>query len=166
MGLLASLLSGFASGETLAALRRARTAAIVYALAALAALCGLGFLVGAAYIWAAARYGSLAAALGFGVGFLVVASLVLLIHRLMSGARARREAKRRKTDMKAIGVTAALALLPTLLKGTGGLKRGGLKGKGGLGIILGPAVALAAYAIYRENSKPGADHPDDAGEGK
>ncbi|TPN49317.1 MULTISPECIES: hypothetical protein [unclassified Mesorhizobium] len=161
MGLLASLLSGFASGETLAAVRRARTAAIVYALAALAALCGLGFLVGAAYIWAAARYGSLAAALSFGVGFLVVAGLVLLIHRLMSGARARREAKRRKTDMKAIGVTAALALLPTLLKGTGGLK-----GKGGLGIILGPAVALAAYAIYRENSKPGADHPDDAGEGK
>ncbi|TJV06604.1 MAG: hypothetical protein E5Y12_04260 [Mesorhizobium sp.] len=161
MGLLASLLSGFASGETMAALRRARTAAIVYALAALAALCGLGFLVGAAYIWAAARYGSLAAALGFGVGFLVVAGLVLLIHRLMSGARARRAAKRRKTDMKAIGVTAALALLPTLLKGTGGLK-----GKGGLGIILGPAVALAAYAIYRENSKPGADHPDDAGEGK
>jgi predicted membrane channel-forming protein YqfA (hemolysin III family) len=161
MGLLASLLSGFASGETLAAVRRARTAAIVYALAALAALCGLGFLVGAAYIWTAARYGSLAAALGFGVGFLVVAGLVLLIHRLMSGARARREAKRRKTDMKAIGVTAALALLPTLLKGTGGLK-----GKGGLGIILGPAVALAAYAIYRENSKPGADHPDDAGEGK
>ncbi|ESY70280.1 MULTISPECIES: hypothetical protein [Mesorhizobium] len=160
MGLLASLLSGFASGETMAAVRRARTAAIVYALAALAALCGLGFLVGAAYIWAAARYGSLAAALGFGVGFLVVASLVLLIHRLMSGARARREAKRRKTDMKAIGVTAALALLPTLLKG------GGLKGKGSLGIILGPAVALAAYAIYRENSKPGADHPDDAGEGK
>jgi len=159
MGLLASLLSGFASGETMAAVRRARTAAIVYALAALAALCGLGFLVGAAYIWAAARYGSLAAALGFGVGFLVVAGLVLLIHRLMSGARARREAKRRKTDMKAIGVTAALALLPTLLT------KGGLKGKGGLGVILAPAVALAAYAIYRENAKPDADHPDDGGEG-
>jgi hypothetical protein len=152
MGLLASLLSGFASGETVAAIRRARTAAIVYALAALAAFCGLGFLVGAAYIWAAARYGSFAAALGFGVGFLVIAGLVLLVHRLMSGARARRAARRRGADMKALGITAALAVLPTLLKG-----------KGGLSVILGPAVALAAYAIYRENVKP--DDPD-AGEGK
>ncbi|QKC81456.1 hypothetical protein [Mesorhizobium sp. NZP2077] len=152
MGLLASLLSGFASGETVAAIRRARTAAIVYALAALAAFCGLGFLVGAAYIWATARYGSFAAALGFGVGFLVIAGLVLLIHRLMSGARARRAARRRNADMKALGITAALAVLPTLLKG-----------KGGLGVILGPAVALAAYAIYRENVKP--DDPG-AGEGK
>jgi len=149
MGMLASLLSGLASGETVAAVRRARTAAIVYALAALAALCGLGFLVGAGYIWAAARYGSLAAALGFGIGFLVIAGLVLLIHRMMSGARARREARRRNADMKAIGITAALAVLPTLLKG-----------KGGLGIVLGPAVALAAYAIYRENTKPGDDGPD------
>jgi hypothetical protein len=152
MGLLASLLSGFASGETVAAIRRARTAAIVYTLAALAAFCGLGFLVGAAYIWAAARYGSFAAALGFGVGFLVIAGLVLLVHRLMSGARARRAARRRNADMKALGITAAIAVLPTLLKG-----------KGGLGVILGPAVALAAYAIYRENVKP--DDPD-AGEGK
>lgn len=152
MGLLASLLSGFASGETVAAIRRARTAAIVYTLAALAAFCGLGFLVGAAYIWAAARYGSFAAALGFGVCFLVIAGLVLLVHRLMSGARARRTARRRNADMKALGITAAIAVLPTLLKG-----------KGGLGVILGPAVALAAYAIYRENVKP--DDPD-AGEGK
>jgi hypothetical protein len=152
MGLLASLLSGFASGETVAAIRRARTAAIVYTLAALAAFCGLGFLVGAAYIWAAARYGSFAAALGFGVGFLVIAGLVLLVHRLMSGARARRAARRRNADLKALGITAAIAVLPTLLKG-----------KGGLGVILGPAVALAAYAIYRENVKP--DDPD-AGEGK
>lgn len=154
MGLLASLISGFATGETLAVVRRARTAAIVYALAGLAAFCGLGFLVGAAYIWTAAHYGSLAAALGFGFGFLVLAGLILLIHRLTSGARARREARRRSADMKTIGIAAALALLPALLKG-----------KSGLGVVLGPAVALAAYAIYRENVKPGADDPD-AGEGE
>jgi len=149
MGLLTSLISGFATGETVAAVRRARTAAIIYALAAIATLCGLGFLVGAAYIWAADRYGSLAAALGFGAGFLVVAGLILLVHQLMSGARARREARRRNADMKAIGITAALAVLPALLKG-----------KGGLGVIVGPAVALAAYAIYRENVKPGTGDPD------
>jgi hypothetical protein len=148
MGLLVSLISGFASGETAAAMRRARTAAIIYVLAMLAALCGLGFLVGAAYIWVAARYGSLAAALGFGAGFLIIAGLILLIHQLMSGARARREARRRNADMKMIGITAALAVLPALLKG-----------KAGLGLILGPAAALVAYAIYRENVKP--DDPDE-----
>jgi hypothetical protein len=147
--MLASLISGFASGETVAAIRRARTAAFVYAVAALAALCGLGFLVGAAYIWTASRYGSMAASLGFGAGFLVVAGLILLIYQLASGARARRRAKRRDADLKAIGITVALAVLPTLLKG-----------KGGLGVILGPVVALAAYAIYRENVKPGADDHD------
>lgn len=148
MGLLVSLISGFASGETAAAMRRARTAAIIYVLAMLAALCGLGFLVGAAYIWVAARYGSLAAALGFGAGFLIIAGLILLIHQLMSGARARREARRRNADMKMIGITAALAVLPALLKG-----------KAGLGLILGPAAALVAYAIYRENVK--SDDPDE-----
>ncbi|UDL88022.1 hypothetical protein LGH82_23065 [Mesorhizobium sp. PAMC28654] len=149
MGMLASLISGFASGETVAAIRRARTAAIVYAVAALVALCGIGFLVGAAYIWTASRYGSMAASLGFGAGFLVIAGLILLIYQLASGTRARRRAKRRDADLKAIGITAALAVLPTLLKG-----------KGGLGVILGPAVALAAYAIYRENVKRGADDHD------
>jgi hypothetical protein len=143
MGMLASLLTGLASGETVAAMRRARTAATVYLLAGIAALCGVGFLIGAAYIWMAARYGSQAAALSFGAGFLVIAGLILLIHQIAKGSRARRRAERRKADMTAMGVTAALAVLPTLLKG-----------KSGLGIILGPAAALAAYALYRENAKP------------
>ena len=149
MGMFASLISGLASGETLAAMRRARTAAIIYVLATIAALCGLGFLIGAAYIWTAFRYGSFAAALGFGIGFLVLAGLILLIYQISAGSRARRRAERRKSDMTAIGITAALAVLPTLLKG-----------KGGLGVILGPAAALVAYAIYRENVKPGSDDQD------
>ncbi|WP_027037055.1 hypothetical protein [Mesorhizobium ciceri] len=149
MGMLATLISGLASGETVAAMHRARTAAIVYVIAMAAALCGLGFLVGAAYIATAMRYGSFAAALGFGVGFLVLGGLILLIYRISAGSRARRRAQRRNTDMKAIGITAALAVLPSLLKG-----------KGGLGVILGPAVALAAYAIYRENVK--SDDPDES----
>lgn len=147
--MLATLISGLASGETVAAIYRARTAAIVYVIAMAAALCGLGFLVGAAYIWTAMRYGPLAAALGFGVGFLVLAGVVLLVYRISAGSRARRRARRRNADMKAIGITAALAVLPSLLKG-----------KGGLGVILGPAVALAAYAIYRENVK--SDDPDES----
>ena len=149
MGTLASLISALATGEAIAAMRRARTAAIVYGLAAVAALCGLGFLLGAAYIWTADRYGPMAACLGFAAGFLVIAGLILIIHQLAAGKRARRRARRRNADLKALGITAALAVLPALLKG-----------KGGKGVILGPMIALAAYAIYRENVKPGADDPD------
>ncbi|ESY27052.1 MULTISPECIES: hypothetical protein [unclassified Mesorhizobium] len=149
MGMLAPLISALASGEAIAAMRRARTAAIVYGFATVAALCGLGFLLGAAYIWAADRYGSMAACLGFAAGFLVLAGLIVLIHQLAAGTRARRRARRRNADLKALGITAALAVLPALLKG-----------KGGKGVILGPMIALAAYAIYRENVKPDRGDPD------
>ncbi|TPN78648.1 hypothetical protein FJ987_20130 [Mesorhizobium sp. CU2] len=152
MGTLISLISGFASGEALAALKRARMAAIFYTLAAVFALCGVGFLIGAAYIWLASRYGSLATSLGFGIGFLVLAGLVLLIHKLTNGLRARKRARRRNADMTAVGVTAALALLPALARS-----------KGGLGILAAPALAAVAYAIYRENVKstPPGPGPDD-----
>ena len=156
MGVLASLISALASGEAIAALGRARTAAIVYVIATLAAFTGLGFLIGAAYIWAAGRYGPMAASLGFGVGFLVIAGLILVVYQLSAGLRARRRARRRSADMKALGITAALAALPVLLKG-----------KGGLGAVLGPVLALAAYAIYRENVKPDNDtDPDDGQAGR
>ncbi len=120
-------------------------------MAGAAACLGLGFLLAAAFIWAEQRYGPIEAALGFGIGFLVIGGLVLLIYRLGAGSRARRQAKRRKADMTAIGVTTALALLPTLLRG-----------KGGLAALVTPVVAAAAYAIYQENKKPG----DGPGSGK
>lgn len=153
MGTLASLISALASGEAIAAMRRARTAAVVYGLAAVAALCGLGFLLGAAYIWAADRYGPMAACLGFAAGFLVLAGLILIIHQLAAGTRARRRARRRNADLKALGITAALALLPSLLKR-----------KGGKELVLGPIIALVAYAIYKENVKPRPGDPDDEAE--
>jgi len=149
MGMLASLLGGLASGETVAMIRRARLAAIVYGLAAIAAICGIGFLIAAAYIWTATAYGSITAALAFGIGFLILAGLIVLVFKLSAGSRARQRARRRKSDMTAIGITTALAVLPALLRG-----------KGGLGAILGPAAALAAYAIYRENAKPHASDSD------
>ncbi len=148
MGTLVSLITGFASGEALAALKRAKVAAIFYVIAAVFALCGVGFLIGAAYIWVASRYGSLATSLGFGIGFLVLAGLILVIHKLTVSMRSNRRARRRKADMTAVGVTAALALLPALAKS-----------KGGLGILAAPALAAVAYAIYRENAKPKPSKP-------
>jgi len=149
MGALVSLISALASGEAMAALQRARMTAILYGLAAIFALCGVGFLIGAAYIWLAARYGSLATSLGFGIGFLVVAGLILVIHKLTTSMRSKRRARRRQADMTAVGITAALALLPALAKS-----------KGGLGAVVAPALAVVAYAIYRENTKSNPSRPD------
>lgn len=143
MGMLATLLAGLASGETAAAIRRAKLGAVVYTLAAVFFVVGAGFFIGAAYMWAAVRYGPIETALGFGVAFVVVAGLIVLMFKLSADSRSRRRARRRKADLAAVGATTALALLPTLLRG-----------KVGLGAIIGPAIALAAYAIYRENVKP------------
>jgi undecaprenyl pyrophosphate phosphatase UppP len=146
--MLASLVASIASGQTVAAVKRARRAAIAYAIAALAFACGAGFLLAAFYIWAAQRYGAIEAALGIGGSFIVLAGIILIAHRIAASARARREAVQRKSDLAAVGVATALALLPGLFRG-----------KARLGVLLGPVVALAAYAIYRENSGP--DDPDD-----
>jgi hypothetical protein len=141
--MLASLIASLASGETVLAIRRARRAAIAYLLAGAFALCGVGFLIGAFYIWAAGRYGAVHASLWFGGGFIVLSLLILLIHRLTAGRRARRQADRRKADMTAVGVAAALAVLPGLLRS-----------RAGLGALMAPAIGLVAYAIYRENRGP------------
>lgn len=151
MGTLASLVAGLATGETVAAVKRARTAVVVYFVAGALACLGLGFLLAAAFIWAEQRYGPIEAALGFGIGFLVVGGLVLLVYRLGAGARARRQAKRRQADLTALGVTAAAALLPALARS-----------RPGPGLILGPLAAIAAYAIYRENTRPPKDGGDPA----
>lgn len=147
--MLASLLAAFASGETFQAARRIRRAAIAYLLAGIALLAGLGFLVGAGYIAASERYGTLNAALGFAAGFVLLAAIILLVHRVVSGMRARSIARKRSSELITIGAAVALAALPTLLRG-----------KGGVMTLLAPALAVAAYAIYRENSKAGADKDD------
>ena len=147
--MLASLLASLASGETLQAVRRARRAAIAYLLAGVAGLLGIGFLIGALYIFLSDRYGRLETAIGFGFGFIVLALLILLIHILMAKSRAKRAADRRKSDLTAMGIAAAIAALPTLARS-----------RVGLGALLAPALAVVAYTIYRENSRPGAD-PDE-----
>ena len=147
--MLASLIASLASGETVVAIRRARRAAIVYLLAGTAGIIGVGFLIGALYIWLSELYGRLETALGFGVGFIVLALLIVLVHRLTAGSRAKRAAERRRSDLTAMGVAAALAALPGLMRS-----------RAGLGTLLAPALAVVAYAIYRENSRPKPDRDD------
>lgn len=141
--MLTSLIASLASGETVVALKRARRAAIVYLLAGLLVLIGASFLLGSLFVWTTRRYGTIEAAILFGVVFIALALIILLLDRLTARSRAMKAAERRKSDLTALGVATALAVLPGLLRG-----------KAGLGALLAPAIAAAAYAIYRENKKP------------
>lgn len=140
--MIASLIAGLISGETLEAARRARRAAIAYALAGFLGLFGLLFLVIAAYLAVAERYGAIETAIGFGIGFLVIAGVVLLIHRIAARRRIERDVSRRKSELMTVAATTAIAILPTLLRG-----------KGGPLTLLAPVVAVLGYAIYSENAK-------------
>lgn len=141
--MLTSLIASLASGEAAVALKSARRTAIVYLAAGLLILVGASFLLGAFFVWTAQRYGTIEAAILFGVVFIALALVVLLVDRLTARSRAARAAECRKSDVTALGVATALAVLPGLLRG-----------RAGLGALLAPAIAAAAYAIYRENSKP------------
>lgn len=141
--MLASLIASMATSEAGLAVGRARRTATAYLAAGVFGVCGIGFLVGAAYVWAAHKFGHVQAALGFGVGFLVIAGLIVLFHKISGSARAREEKQRRRGDLATLGAAAAMSAMPALLRS-----------KGGIGALMGPAVALVAYQIYRENRKP------------
>ena len=127
----------------------ARRGAIAYLQAGVAAVCGLGFFIGAVYHWASLRYGAIEAALGIGLIFLLLSGLVLIIHTTTARIQARRAKERRASDLTTVAVASALAVLPTLLRG-----------KTGLGTVIAPLVALTAYAIYRENRAKTPKKPD------
>ncbi|WP_442582250.1 hypothetical protein ACSBOB_10015 [Mesorhizobium sp. ASY16-5R] len=141
--MLASLIAGLATGETLAALRRAKRAAIAYLLAGILAAFGIVFLLVAATIWASQRYGAIHATLGIGGAFVALAVVIVLVHKMTSRVRAKAAVRQRNRDFAKAAVAAGIAVAPALLSG-----------RAGKAALLAPAIAAVAYAIYRENSKP------------
>lgn len=139
--MLVSLLASIASGEVSQVVARARKALVAYLVAGVLCLVGIGFLVGAGYIYLADQVGDLEAALWFAGGFVLLGLIVVIGHRLASRARKRRVARRRSSDMRGLAGAAALAALPIILS-----SRKGLLG------LAAPIAAAAAYAIYRENN--------------
>jgi len=140
--MLATLIQTLVTGEAKGAARRVQRALIDYTIAGVFLAIGLGFLIAAGYIYATRHYDPLYVALGFGGGFILLAVIAVLVHRISSGMQARRRAEEeRAAQFRSVAVAAAVATLPTLLKGRAGI----------LG-ALGPLAAMAAYAIYKENS--------------
>lgn len=141
--MLASLIAGLATGETLAALRRARRAAIAYLVAGLLAFFGIVFLLVSGTIWAARRYGAIEATLGIGAAFLLLAIIIVIVHKITSRVRAKAAVRQRNRDFAKAAIAAGIAVAPALLSG-----------RAGKAALLAPALAAVAYAIYRENSRP------------
>lgn len=145
-----SLILSIISGEASAVVRRVRRSAVEYIVAGAAALIGFIFLLLAAYIYASRFYGELTVAVAFAAGFLVLAMVVLVYHRISARVRARRARKRMSNDAIALAIPVGLAVLPALLT-----KRGAAVG------VIASAMAAVGYAIYRENAGSGGDGNDD-----
>lgn len=137
---MARLLTLLLAGEASDMKRRLRIALIVYAIGAFAAVMAFIFLMIAAYIAAAFRWGAVEAAIGFAIGFAVLAIVILGIYRITAEAR-RREQQRRRTENAAMAASAsAAAAIPALL------------GKKGLGANLAilALAGLGGFAAYRQ----------------
>lgn len=142
MQALLALIGTIASGEASDAIARARRAAMVYGLAAIFLTLGLVFLLIAAFIALAREIGTLDTSLWFGGGFVVVALVIILIHRVVSKARTRRLARQRQAEIKSIVSTAAITLIPMLLASrTGSIA------------VLGPLAAALGYGVWKENAR-------------
>ncbi|MEZ5812260.1 MAG: hypothetical protein R3D45_12680 [Rhizobiaceae bacterium] len=142
--MLKSLVSSLVSGEVKELTSRVSSAAILYVLAGLCAVVGVAFLVGAGFVLVAERYGTIEATLGFGLGFLVVAVLLLVVNSMQAKAWKRRREEARAGEVKALAIAALLGAVPGLLK-----TRGGLAG------ILVPIIGLVALKIVDENRGDG-----------
>jgi hypothetical protein len=109
--MLFSVIASVFSVEAADTIGRARRSAVAYLVAAVLAITGIGFLVGAGYIATARRLGELEAALAFGGGFLVVAVLLLIVQRLTAAAARRRAVERRRREMSQVAAAATVGFL-------------------------------------------------------
>ncbi len=121
-GGLGDLIAAIIQDQATREAKRLRKAATSYLWVGLTAAVGIGYLVGAAYIVAERRFGDWQAAIGFGVGFLVIAGISYLGHRMAARRRARLAAERRRAEARSIAGATALAFLPSLLSRRGGLR--------------------------------------------
>lgn len=147
--MFATLIASVLSGEASEVVGRTRRAALAYLLAGLLAIVGIGFLVGAGYIALSREVGEIEAAVWIGGGAILLAIVIVGVHRIVAAIQARRAARRRKTEVRALASAAAMAAIPTLLAS---------RGRGIL--LLAPAAAALAYAIWSEN-KPSSREPRD-----
>ena len=141
--MLGSLIASLAAGETANMVGRAKRAAIAYSVAVLFILFGVFFALIAAYVWAAGRWGPIVAALIFAGTFVALAIITIVFQSITAKQQARRAARQRSVDAKALATTAAVAALPALLANP--------RSAAALAV---PVLGVIGYLIYQENAGP------------
>jgi len=145
---VAKLLTLFLAGEASDMKRRLRTALIAYVIGGLAALMAFIFFLVAAFIDAAFRWVAVEAAVGFAIGFAVIAIVVLGVYQLTAQARRRELERRRAANASMAASASAMTAIPALL------------GKKGLGanVALLVLAGLGGFAAYRQFEQRNKDH--------
>lgn len=146
--MLKGLLAAALAGEAQQVASRARRAALLLGLAAVAIAIGVGFLIGLAYMIAARRFGSLEAAAGFGIGFIAIGLTCVLANSLAARNARKRRKVERGPELRGLAIAAALTALPSLLRSRAALTS-----------LAVPVVGIIALRIFAENRKPPKDGP-------
>ena len=147
--MIGPLIAAFATGEIGLTVERTKRAVLAYAVALLFVLLGVSFLLVAGYIQLARMVGPLTAAIGLGVVFFVIGGIILAVHQSRARTEQRRVAEKRKTDLVSLGATAAIAALPSMMRGRGRAA--------GAAAAVSPLVLGVAYALYQRRRN--ADRP-------
>lgn len=136
--MFARLIALLATGEAGVVKRRIKTAVIAYTAAALAFLLALVFLLVSAYLASAVRWGAIDAAFWFGIGFVILTALILIVYKIVAASQRRAQQRRRAADASMVAGASAMAMLPAILTRSGGIAA----------VLLGVA-GLSGYAAYR-----------------
>lgn len=145
--MLGTLIAAIFSGEAAGLVGRARRVAVVYVVAGICILVGLGFFIGALYIWLSEKFGALETAIGFGAAFILIAGIVMAVNALVARQARKTAANRRRSEFATIAATAAVSILPGLLRGR----------VTPLSLVVAPVVAYLAYAWLQRPSEPDKD---------
>jgi chromate transport protein ChrA len=114
--LLAPLLTSVAAGEVGLAINRLKRSAVFACVIAVLAAIGVIFLVVAAYIALAERYGEMQASLILAGSAFGLAIITYIVMKIVERAARNRQRERAKVDTSALLTVAALAAAPIVLR--------------------------------------------------
>ena len=140
--MLGRLITALAAGEVSEVKQRLQLSIVSYLIMGFMIVMALMFFILAAYIAAAFRWGVLEAAIGFALGFTLLAIIVLVVYKIVTAARKREQRKRMAQDATMLASASAVTALPAVLGKMGGINP----------ILIGLA-GLGGYALFRQFNK-------------
>ena len=147
--LLAPLLTSVAAGEVGLVINRLKRNAVFAGIIAVLAIVGVIFLVVAAYIALAERYGEMHASLILAGSAFGLAIITYIIMKIVERAARNRQSERAKVDASALLTVAALAAAPVVLRSRA------------LMMLAVPLVAFAGLSLLTKPKKKKRRRPED-----